>query len=182
MKSQAEKRKEQRTIKKIYDLIKDKKAVFLTMTFNDETLKNTNQETRKRYIKEYLKSESALYIANIDYGTKHEREHYHAIVKATLLIYVERAYQNIKDLIDLKAYKYGQIKAEKIGNKYGFKNDKDIKKTAKYLYEHSIKETTKNNKLIVSRKEPTIQQEYERLNRLKKSLDKSEIIGSIKII
>ena len=48
------------------------------MSFNDATIQKTNAETRKRYIKNYLKNETALYIANIDYGAKKGREHYHA--------------------------------------------------------------------------------------------------------
>ena len=71
-------RQRQRVIKKIYDLIKNKDAIFLSMSFNDPTIQKTNAETRKRYIKNYLKNETALYIANIDYGAKKGREHYHA--------------------------------------------------------------------------------------------------------
>lgn len=166
----AEERKRQRIIKKIYDLIKDKKAVFLTMSFNDETLKKTNAETRRRYIKNYLKNETALYILNIDYGAKKGREHYHAIVKANTLkkedFYNYRELEPIKDKVNLRAYKYGNIQADFIGKKYNFNNDKAIKETAKKLYKHAIKESTKNNKIIYSRKEPSKAQQIKRLSRL----------------
>ena len=78
-------RKRQRIIKKIYEMIKNGKALFITMSFNDATMKKTNAETRKRYIKAYLNNETALYIANVDYGTKHGREHYHAIALTNTL-------------------------------------------------------------------------------------------------
>lgn len=171
-KTSAERRKRERLLKKIYELIKDKKAVFLTMSFNEETLKKTSAETRKRYIKNYLKNETALYIANIDYGAKNGREHYHAIVKATTLkindlsYYLKNKYETIKDFINLKAYKYGNIQANFICKNGVFYNDKELKKTALIYYNHALKETTKNNKLIISRKEPSQEQQLKRLERL----------------
>ena len=172
----AQERKRERLIKRIYEMIKDKKAVFLSMSFNDDIYKNTSAETRKRYIKDFLKNETAQYIANIDYGAKKGREHYHAIVKANTLkesafkgYYAK--YEIIKDRINLKAYKYGNIQADFIGLKYGFKNDNEIKRTAKNLYNHAIKESTRNNKIIYSRKEPTQKQQYKRLLRLSRTIE-----------
>ena len=45
-----------------------KKCYFLTLTFNNLTLENTSQETRRRYVARFLKTQSADYVANIDYG------------------------------------------------------------------------------------------------------------------
>lgn len=184
MKTKTEKtqaRKRQRVIKKIYDLIKNKDAIFLSMSFNDATMQKTNAETRKRYIKNFLKNETAQYIANIDYGAKKGREHYHAIIKANTLTsdYLMRYYEKyeiIKNYINIKAYKYGNIKADFIGKNYGFKNDAEIKKTAINLYNHAIKETTNNNKLIYSRKEPSRKQQIERLKRLEKVINADALI------
>ena len=53
---------------------------FATLTFSEDTLKDTNQATRKTYISRFLKQYTFYYIANIDYGSLNEREHYHAIV------------------------------------------------------------------------------------------------------
>lgn len=172
----AQDRKRQRTIKKIYEIIKNKDAIFLTLSFNDATMKSTNAETRKRYIKNYLRNETALYIANIDYGAKNKREHYHAIIKASTLKYdyLERYYNDyslINKYVNLDTYKYGNIKADFIGVAYGFKNDESIRKTATDLYNHSIKETTENNKLIYSRKEPNKTQQLKRLKRLIKIIN-----------
>ena len=182
----AQQRKRERVIKRIYEMIKDKKAVFLTMSFNDDIYKNTSTETRKRYIKNYLKKETAQYITNIDYGAKKGREHYHAIVRANTLKkesfkgYYSK-YEPIKNNVNLKAYKYGNIQADFIGLKYGFNNDDEIKQTALNLYNHSIKESTRNNKIIYSRKEPTEKQQYKRLLRLSKTIkpktDKEPLIN-----
>lgn len=59
-----------------YDL---KRCFFLTFTFNDETLSKLNADSRKQYVIRYLKKHFSQYVANIDYGSKNEREHYHAI-------------------------------------------------------------------------------------------------------
>lgn len=53
---------------------------FLTLTFNDDTLSKTSLETRRKYVQRYLKSLGCDYVANIDFGAKNGREHYHAVV------------------------------------------------------------------------------------------------------
>lgn len=73
MKTKTEKateRKRQRVIKKIAEIIKNNDALFLTLSFNDATMETTSAETRKRYIKEFLRNETAIYIANVDYGKR----------------------------------------------------------------------------------------------------------------
>lgn len=109
--------------------------VFLTLTFTDETLSKTSQKTRRKYVVEYLKSQSAIYVANIDYGGKNGREHYHAIVIGK----VDRT----------KWSKYGSINFKIIHN-----SEDDIKRVSKYvskLTNHAIKNTTKGNRVIYSR-------------------------------
>ena len=53
--------------------------VFMTLTFNDKSLNNTNEDTRRQKVRRFLKSASGMYVANVDYGEKNEREHYHAV-------------------------------------------------------------------------------------------------------
>ena len=55
-------------------------CLFLTLTFTDEVLASTNEETRRKYVRRFLKEYSSCFIANIDYGSKTGREHYHAII------------------------------------------------------------------------------------------------------
>lgn len=60
-------------------------CVFLTLTFSDACLENTSEKTRRDYVRDYLKSVSEHYLANIDYGVDDRythREHYHALVVA----------------------------------------------------------------------------------------------------
>lgn len=108
---------------------------FLTLTFNDKTLL-LSSNTRRFYVKLFLNDITTCYIANIDYGKRTEREHFHAVISSNCPI------KNINWL-------------------YGFYNIKLINKTeldseriAKYiskLTNHAIKETTKFNKIMYSR-------------------------------
>lgn len=110
-------------------------CIFTTLTFTDDILKSTSETTRKAYVKRYLKSCSDYYIANIDYGGKNGREHYHAIVLA--------------DKLDYSLWhKYGAIKGEKI-RADGISENKLGKYISK-LTNHAIKETTKRNAIIYS--------------------------------
>ena len=79
-----------------------------------------------------------MYVANIDYGSKNKREHYHALINC--------------DKVDFKSWrKYGNINAKRVRNK-DIESDKT--KLSKYiakLSNHAIKETTKRSCLIYSR-------------------------------
>jgi len=107
---------------------------FVTLTFSDETLAKTTAETRRRYVTRFLKTQSDTYCANIDFGSKNNREHYHGIILA--------------DKVDFAEW-----------DKYGFSNGKAIRnaddsiKLAKYiskLTNHAIKDTTKGARAIYS--------------------------------
>ena len=56
-------------------------GVFATFTFTDEALKATSAKTRRRYVSWACKAFTDEYVANIDFGAKNGREHYHAILK-----------------------------------------------------------------------------------------------------
>ena len=106
-----------------------------SITFISLVLKNTNEETRRKYVTRALKQMSDRYIANIDYGTKNEREHYHAIV--------------VCDQVDHTLWsEYGAINFERI------KATSDSVKLAKYvvkLTNHAMKESVKQNRVIYSK-------------------------------
>lgn len=122
-------------------LFPDYNAYFLTLTFNNETLENTSQTTRRRYVQRFHNS-AFFYLANIDYGDKeknpesNEREHYHSIV---LL-------HNTIDINDfMNNWTYGYYLAKPINYK------SNPVKLASYLVKlqnHAIKETTKTSRLI----------------------------------
>lgn len=110
-------------------------VVFLTLTFNDDVITNTSAQSRRDYVRKYLKSISKQYVGNIDFGTNTGREHYHAVL--------------LTDTDDFSGWTYGFYKAEKVR-----KEGVDALRVAKYiskLTNHAIKETTKRNALIYSR-------------------------------
>lgn len=118
----------QRLKMKVADLVLNGDAIFLTLTFTDDVLNSTSVETRRRYVSRFLKSQCKTYVANIDFGFKNGREHYHAIVNP------------IAPLIDLQSWSYGALNAKRI-----HASDTDLTRTTKYitkLTSHAIKETT----------------------------------------
>lgn len=124
--------------KRIETMLLNGACVFLTLTFNNETLETTTEKERRTLTTRYLKTFNAQYVANIDYGSKNHREHYHAIINC--------------EQVDFKAWrKHGNINAQRVRNK-DIKSDNT--KLAKYickLSNHAIKETTKRSTLIYSR-------------------------------
>lgn len=76
--------------KRISKMLGSSNAKFLTLTFNDSFFeRETSEETRRRYIRRFLKEQCSEYVANVDYGDKNGREHFHAIVipKSTRIDY-----------------------------------------------------------------------------------------------
>ena len=123
--------------KRISDILTtSEESTFVTLTFRDDVFAKTTAETRRQYVRKWLKQYGTLYVANIDYGGQHGREHYHAVINAR---------------VRPNTWEYGILNFEKI--KYT-PNDKTTLKLAKYvskLTNHAIKETTKRCALIYSR-------------------------------
>lgn len=121
---------------RIREAVESGLAWFITITFNPETLSNTNEKTRRLYITRWLKGLSPFYVANIDYGKTKGREHYHAVITS--------------DQRPPKTWKYGFIDILKVKT-----TDNDTTRISKYiskLTNHAIKHTTKSKRIIYSRK------------------------------
>lgn len=113
-------------IKKMLD---SGECLFLTCTFTDNLLKRTSYVTRRRYIQRFLKSYNTNAVANIDFGEKKHREHYHAILQ--------------NDFINANDYKYGNLDIARI-NYTGVACTKLTRYITKLTY-HALKKSTKNN-------------------------------------
>lgn len=124
---------------RIQQMLSSGTCLFLTLTFTDNVLFNTSQETRCRYVKRFLKSLNTTYIANIDFGKENGREHYHAIVRLDKISDTQRQVYNKL---------CGAINFEKI---HKSSNAKALAKYCAKLTNHAIKETTKRNAIIYSR-------------------------------
>ena len=119
---------------RIASMLKNGECLFLTLTFTDEILGKTTEDTRRQAVRRYLKSFGVPYVANIDYGKKNGREHYHGVIQ------IPR--------IDYSAYTYVAINGERI------RSVEDYTKLSKYvakLTNHAIKQTNKRQVIIYSK-------------------------------
>lgn len=121
--------------KRVSSMLLSGPCLFLTLTFNEKSINTLSAKVRKQYVKEFLGALKVPYVANIDFGKKNHREHYHALVQI--------------DKIDYSLYKLGAINGQKVRN-----DTDDTVKLARYiakLTNHAIKETTKRSVLMYSR-------------------------------
>lgn len=119
---------------RISSMLESGSCLFLTLTFTDEVLRKTTEDTRRQAVRRYLKSFGVPYVSNIDYGKKNGREHYHAVIQA--------------ESVDYSKYTYGAINGERIHSA------EDYVKLSKYvakLTNHAIKQTNKRQVIIYSK-------------------------------
>lgn len=119
---------------RINDMLIQEDCQFITLTFKDSVLNETTADERRRFVRDFLKRECNTYVANIDFGSKNHREHYHAVGTGLQMHYK-------------KWHKYGAIKCIPI---YA-NNAAALAKYVAKLTNHAIKETTKRSALIYSR-------------------------------
>ena len=135
--TKASRKRTKRLYKKVAKILLCGSCLFLTLTFTDNVLDSTNKETRRRYVSRFLKKYDSMYVANIDYGKKNGREHYHALICI--------------DKVSNKDWLYGDIDFKRVRNN---NIETDTKRLSKYiakLSNHAIKETTKRSCLLYSR-------------------------------
>lgn len=135
-------------------------CAFLTLTFRNDVLDSTSEETRRRYVSYYLHDLTPYYVANIDYGDKTQREHYHALIAfvdeyklnefmddhCPSLIWCETASKKLPYLDDVWSKKYGWGTAIRTASE-----DDDKTRLAKYitkLSSHAYKLSTKGDSLV----------------------------------
>lgn len=129
-------------------LLQNDAALFVTLTFTDDCLASTSAKTRREYVRDYLKSQTDDYMANIDFGKKNSREHYHALVRACSIDLTP--WREAHGSINVKRVKVAsQLDAE------GFQ--KSVGRLSHYidkLTNHALKGVT-DNRIIWSRKRPS---------------------------
>lgn len=128
-------KKNQRARSRIEKIISSEKALFLTFTFTDKALQTTSENTRYQGVVRWLKSNCLDYVANIDYGNEHSREHYHAVV-------------SVNKKIDYTSWRYGALNGVKI------KRSSSPLALAKYLNKlvnHAFKSSNNSKKIIYAR-------------------------------
>lgn len=118
---------------RVSSLIKSGQAYFITLTFRDDVLDNTNEDTRRKYVRRFLKQNCSEYVANIDYGKTTEREHYHAITNC-----------------DIENWPYGFSNSKAIAP--NLESETKLPMYITKLTHHALKKTVKGSSLIYSRK------------------------------
>ena len=122
-------------------LVAFKNCIFLTFTFTDDIFTTTSRETRRQYVRKFLKAYCKYYVCNIDFGEEKGREHYHAVC-------VPIDSKGVPFEVWNKVKNYGNLDGAFIHT------SKDYIALAKYiskLTNHAIKETTQRNSIIYSR-------------------------------
>lgn len=113
----------------------DKKIIFGTLTFRDDILNKTSKDTRRQHVRRFLSDKTIHYVANIDYGKKNNREHYHFIAL-------------ISSKIDKTAWKDGMSSYKSIRSNTSLRNRKNY---LLKLTNHTYKDSTKQEKVISDR-------------------------------
>lgn len=130
---------------------------FVTLTFSDDTIKKTKTSTRKQKVRRTL-TLCDDYIANVDYGEKNEREHYHAIIALKRDSYErEEDDKGHLSLSVFSKYDYGFINVTEVK-----RDGKDAERLAKYITKltlHSVKVSQK----YVFTKKGTPYQDFKKL-------------------
>lgn len=124
---------------RILNMLFQGKCYFVTLTFSDDVLNNTTPQARKRRVRDFLKENYLEYVANIDYGSKNDREHYHAVC-----LY--------KHKFDYSKW-YNKDYPSRFNTQL-IKTSVKLDKLAEYisiLTNHAIKKTTKRQPLIYSK-------------------------------
>lgn len=118
--------------KRIERIYGSTKGLFITLTFNDDSLNQMSYDERRNYIKAYLTKYFYEYVANLDYGGMKGREHYHAVGIP-------------KQKLNHLDYELGAINFIRL-----YDNSKKLSQYIAKLTNHGIKKTVKS-KLIYSR-------------------------------
>lgn len=132
----ADNRRYNRLLQRVIFFMNMGTCLFLTLTFTDDVLASTSEDSRRQYVRKFLKKYSNCFIANIDYGSKTDREHYHAFI----------LYPDVKIVED---WKYGFSNAQIIRD-----SKSDLERITRYILKianHFVKSTVKRNYAIYSR-------------------------------
>lgn len=113
----------------------EQECLFLTFTFEDKYI-DSSVATKRKYVQRMLNDLGVHYVANIDYGKKYERVHFHAVVQIDFI-----------DNTDKRLWRYGALKILPVK----VKNTVALSKYICKLTNHAIKNTTKGNRCMFDR-------------------------------
>ena len=121
----------------VYLLSRFENIWFITFTFNNDYIDKSTR-TKRDLMKMVLNTHDFLYMLNIDYGKKNEREHYHCILATNLDIDINQFIQ----------FYYEGGFSLSIQCKKGLYDYKRLTKYLNKLTNHCIKATTKRQRIL----------------------------------
>lgn len=120
-------KKKQRIIKRLKHFVNCSDLIYFgTLTFEDSVLSSVSKDTRRTYVRRFLKKNCLDYVANIDYGSLNNREHYHCCFTAI----DDQFFDN---------WQYGFVNVKQVWS------DNDFRALSEYIVKlanHSIKDGT----------------------------------------
>lgn len=122
----------------VSDVTNNAYIYFVTLTFNDKVLEKTKENIRRKYVQKFLNSICLSYVANIDFGKKNEREHYHAVIIANEKLNYKLMKKLWLDTLNDKNDNKLKFEIVKKNNTSSIKLSKYINK----LSNHAMKDTT----------------------------------------
>lgn len=140
---------------------------FLTITFEDSAFDNSTLKSRRSYVTRFLKSADCLYCANIDYGDKNGREHYHAVICYKSQIQGKPLYSDGKffllDTFLHDLWKYGFLSVQPLD--FAESTPKKVSKYIAKLSNHALKETALSQRMLSNNKKPIWFSEFQKKKR-----------------
>ena len=135
---------------RVSSYVKQDHGYFITLTFRDDVLAETNPTTRRKYIQRWCNKWLNSYVANIDFGGKNGREHYHCIGDGETYLDDKFSFKQASNdwfsrygAIQIKQIHPVKCKVKDMSEEDRYKVS--ITRTCKYvtkLTSHAIKETT----------------------------------------
>ena len=130
-------------------------AWFLTLTFTDSVLASTDAQSRRKYVRRFLKEIAQEFIANKDYGGLNGREHYTCVIA---LPYSLDCFVLTHDVNGahpvVVGWNYGFTNWERIGKRH-LNEESQLRAISKYVTKlqfHALKESASSEMMIFSRK------------------------------
>lgn len=130
--------------------VKQDYGFFITLTFRDNVLAETNPSTRRKYVQRWCNKWLNSYVANIDFGGKNGREHYHCIGDGETYLDDKFTFRQASNewfskygAVQIKRIRPTMCKDEKMSEDERYQLS--ITRTCKYvskLTSHAIKEST----------------------------------------
>lgn len=132
---------------------------FVTLTFRDDSLENTESHIRRKYVSRFLKSLGVIYCANLDFGGKLGREHYHALICSQYPLQGEYKEHKGNTLFDCPSFdewkeKRGFVYVQgpiKCSDDNGSVNPLKVAKYLSKTSNHALKETAIRQSMVFSR-------------------------------